>query len=1454
MRSLNSSSRATGTARLLGARKRNSKFGRTIACGVELLEQRAMLAAGDVLVNHYTAGSTGEDLNETVLTPANINSASFGKVFTTLLDGQVYAQILAVANVNITRGASQGLHNVLYAATMHNSLYAIDASTGAILWQDNFSQIADPRVTTIGNPAPTAGVTTFPAVSGDNSLVNGSDIGPELGILATPTIDANSGILYLVADTQELRNGATPTSTFSSGTTDIHYVQRLWAVNIANGAVAITPTTNPPTTIEPTSGGQMIGDTILNPRTGSVPSFSSYSVTLSSLIQSGGVATATVSSSLTTGGMRVGDWISISGASPTGYNGSYQITAIPSSTTFQFNVSTSLASPASGTITLRGAADYRYVAGPYIKGAGNNTDTFNGSGTTVLTTDNSDSWQVNLADTSSIFASTTPSASGNIAFNALLQMNRVATTLINGVVYLGFASHGDDGPYYGWLLGYNASTLANVSAFVTVPTFDGLKGSAGFTSVGGLWASGGSITTDGTYLYFTVGNGSFNPAVTNFNTNYYAVDGTNHVLLPLDGDYGDSVLKVAVDPSANQASVNLANNAAGNPTPSGTYDPDGGYNASGYGLKVVDYFTPSNAYELNLSDEDIGSGGVLLIPSTGPDARTAHFNSGTGTYTVQADSTGDPMLVTAGKEGRIYLIDANNMGGFNTQYITNGNQLTANDPAPYDRVIGEFYYYETTSGHSGTKANNQTYKGYDIPSYFNGELYVGLGGGSGSNTTYVGQLGFALASFPFQPGISPRTGVEPTPNFVSSNLFGGRGTTATISANGLANGIVWNNDITQTGSDYLAAYSASATGTNVAPVYTSNDNAARDSLTGGVTNATGVKFSIPTVFNGMVYDGTGGGSGTGGHIQGTVVGYGLLSTSTSLGIFSAAQDIGSPAISGSSGYNSTTGVYTVAGAGSDISGTSDQFQFLYKSLTGDGTITAQVASITNTNSSAKAGIMFRNSLAGNSTDLFLTLTPTTTQGAKLEGRSTDGATATIDNSLIGPIPPYWLRMTRVGNLFTAYTSSDGVNWALLGSITVTMGATVDVGLAVTAHNTAALNTSTFQNVSIVPTPYVVNAANASPSPVAGVSANLSALGNENGSSSGLTYTWAATSKPSGSNPIFSVNGTSSAQNTSVTFDTAGIYTFQVTISDTAGASVVSSVNVSVNQTLTSVNVSPPTVNLTSGQSQNFSATALDQFGDLLATQPSFTWSIDAGSVGSINSVGQFTAPLSPVGAATVRATSGAISGTAAVTVSYLKGDVNIDGSRTSADVAAMMNALVDLPTFQSSNGLSAGNLTAILDVNGDGAITNADLQSLISLIANGGGGGSASSANEAGAATAAPVVTPAVTSLALATSDDEAASDPTIKPLTPNVQFSTTFDLASQIATPRSLTSFALPSAISTTSSTPVASLRFDRSSVESFFQSQLPAFHRMKKFNSDEMSSAVGDDIFATALDWWNA
>ncbi len=80
--------------------------------------------------------NAGINSNETTLTPANVNSTSFGKLFSTTVDGQVYAQPLYMENVTITTGPNQGVHNVVYVATEHNSLYAIDSNTGTILWQD----------------------------------------------------------------------------------------------------------------------------------------------------------------------------------------------------------------------------------------------------------------------------------------------------------------------------------------------------------------------------------------------------------------------------------------------------------------------------------------------------------------------------------------------------------------------------------------------------------------------------------------------------------------------------------------------------------------------------------------------------------------------------------------------------------------------------------------------------------------------------------------------------------------------------------------------------------------------------------------------------------------------------------------------------------------------------------------------------------------------------------------------------------------------------------------------------------------------------------------------------------------------------------------------------------------------------------------------------------------------
>ena len=185
----------------------------------------------------------------------------------------------------------------------------------------------------------------------------------------------------------------------------------------------------------------------------------------------------------------------------------------------------------------------------------------------------------------------------------------------------------------------------------------------------------------------------------------------------------------------------------------------------------------------------------------------------------------------------------------------------------------------------------------------------------------------------------------------------------------------------------------------------------------------------------------------------------------------------------------------------------------------------------------------------------------------------------------------------------------------------------------------------------------------------------------------------------------------------------------------------SSVSVTVNQTLTSIVVSPSAASLTSGQTQSFAATARDQFGNVLLTQPSFSWTLDAGSVGSVDvNSGLYTAPLSPVGSATVRATGGAISGTASINVAYLKGDVSIDGQRDIGDAMAMMSALTDLSSYQSTHSLSSTDLTAIFDTDGDMIATNADLQGLLVLLANGGGaGGGSTQASAASQISAIPM-------------------------------------------------------------------------------------------------------------------
>lgn len=171
-------------------------------------------------------------------------------------------------------------------------------------------------------------------------------------------------------------------------------------------------------------------------------------------------------------------------------------------------------------------------------------------------------------------------------------------------------------------------------------------------------------------------------------------------------------------------------------------------------------------------------------------------------------------------------------------------------------------------------------------------------------------------------------------------------------------------------------------------------------------------------------------------------------------------------------------------------------------------------------------------------------------------------------------------------------------------------------------------------------PTVVTPAAASPSPVISNSTNLTVLGGSSFGESDLSYTWSLTGSPP-AGVTYSDNGDNAAKASTVTFFQSGTYHFLCTITDTHSGSITSPVIVVVNQTYTNITISPVAPNVIVGTVEIFVATANDQFGSALLTQPTFTWTVSSG--GPISSSGHFTATLVGTGY-TVYAQSGAFIG------------------------------------------------------------------------------------------------------------------------------------------------------------------------------------------------------------------
>ena len=173
-------------------------------------------------------------------------------------------------------------------------------------------------------------------------------------------------------------------------------------------------------------------------------------------------------------------------------------------------------------------------------------------------------------------------------------------------------------------------------------------------------------------------------------------------------------------------------------------------------------------------------------------------------------------------------------------------------------------------------------------------------------------------------------------------------------------------------------------------------------------------------------------------------------------------DVGAPTLAGSASH--TSGVFTIDAAGTDIWGTSDQFQFVYQPVSGDVEVIARVRGVTNQHAWSKAGVMIRSTLAANSAHAFAVVSAA--NGVHFQRRGAAGAVST-STAASTMLPPAWVRAVRTGNTVTTYWSTTGSSWTTIGSVTLPLGASAYVGIAVTSHNAGARTTATVSDVSVI---------------------------------------------------------------------------------------------------------------------------------------------------------------------------------------------------------------------------------------------------------------------------------------------------------------------------------------------------------------------------------------------------
>ncbi len=1247
---------------------------------MELLDRRLLMAASPYTWRNAAIGGGGY-VDGVFFSPTQQNveyvRTDIGGLFKTTDNGSHWKELLdfvgssTTTSGNGTQWQNMGVLSFAMDPQNANNIYVMTGlytgTNGAVFYSTDAGA--------------TWGITSLPFYVGGNS--DGRGDGERLAV--DPN---NSNILYMGTNANGMWKSTDAGHSFAqvsgvSSTASITFVYFNSGSSVVGGATqqifyglnsqaGVSPQVAgaPPTNLyRTTDGGTSWAQIAGSATAGASPGRNILPVTLTTLSRSGTTATAHTAAA---SGLVAGDIVTIAGATPTAYNGSVTVNSTANTTTFTYTVATG-ADTATGTISV--TDNYSWIPGHAVLASdGNLYVTYSMSlapanqqtqGGVFRSNINTGVWanispQLPGAGTNPQFgylglaldpnSPTTVVVTSNDRYSATDVLWRTTNANVATPTWVALMDTSSAQNFgYG---GYNTTRDTSAAPWVA-PFGDGI----------GNWAASVAIDPfNSAHLIYGTGQGLWATDHANSATKLTAA---NSWYFPDTGIEFTAVLDLAA-PGTGVPLLSVMGDITGFAhTTLIASPPAGGLHAGG-----------GTAYSLDFAQNNPNYVAYLGVTSGSVD----------GAYSTNNGLTWTPFATVAGTDGGRIAVS------YNTSTSTAMLVWAPATSTPY---------YSTNNGTTWTASTMPvgTRTGGVIVSdrVTSGTFYYSVqNSGNTQISTYRSTDGGV--TFTLQGAVnSGNLRLTPSP-YVAGTLWMGTYNDLLVSTNGggsftTINGVVSPTQIAlgapAPGRTNAAVYIWGQIG-SVVGAFRSDDSGATWTRINDTANQWGslveTMAADPNVF-GRVYLG----------INGRGVIYGTPLSSLPAGWSDA--DVNSP---GNPGYatNTTTlsngtivSQWTMAGGGAGIgsgtSGGTDQFNFAYESVTGNYSAIAQIKAVNNAGTGTpQAGVMFRSGISAN--DPFAALVQTSAGTLIFEYRLTAGGAVTSQTLGGIPLGAEYVNLKRSGNTFTAYYGTTGNSWTQMGTpVSLSaMPASAYAGLAVSAAYNPQLSQATFANVVITSPPTVTIAAASSNNPVTNKTTTLSVTAIDDGLSSALVYTWIATTLPAGAaQPTYFINGTNSARSTLATFYKAGNYVMQVTIADASGLAVTSSVGVTVNQTLASITLSPLNTTIAAGATQQYTATAIDQFANAFVTPPAFAWARTAGT-GTLDSNGLYTA-TGGAGNATVQVTSGSISTSTGITVSNSAPTISVPAGSTPATITGTQTLLSVLGADSDGGGEAA---------------------------------------------------------------------------------------------------------------------------------------------------------------------